>query len=111
MKEMHQRIMTRARKDVTIAMDEQMMSGDTTELTNKLIKLKAQVTALEWSERDGTHLNNIKDVTENGIRLLDMQPITTGDKKKVTTRMSSPEVLKRVIAYNAIDIKKAEEEF
>lgn len=82
---MHERVMTRARRDISRSIEDRMNS-DNDEKKKLTKKFKKTIQLLESSEKDNTHLNTIRNVTDNGTRIL-----------------SSQDVLDRVKLYHDID--------
>ena len=90
--EMHNRIMHRARRHLSLAIESRMKDDDS--VKKKLVKeLKRTVRNLEISEENNNHVNAIKSVTESGRRLYE----------DAIDRLSSEEVLDRVIIFHEED--------
>ena len=88
--QMHNRVMTRARRDLSRSIEAQMKNDN--DKKRKITKtMKETVKKLEQSELDKKHLNTIRNVTENGMKLNCKQPL------------SSPEVLDRIKLYHDIE--------
>ena len=88
--EMHNRVMTRSRRDLSRSIEDRMKNDD--DKKRKITKtMKETIKNLEQSELDKKHLNTIRNVTENGMKLNCKQPL------------SSPEVLDRIKLYHDIE--------
>ena len=88
--QMHNRVMTRARRDLSRSIEARMKNDN--DKKRKITKtMKETVKKLEQSELDKKHLNTIRNVTENGMKLNCKQPL------------SSPEVLDRIKLYHDIE--------
>ena len=88
--QMHNRVMTRARQDLSRSIEARMKNDN--DQKRKITKtMKETVKKLEQSELDKKHLNTIRNVTENGMKLNCKQPL------------SSPEVLDRIKLYHDIE--------
>ena len=81
---MHHQIVRLARSSMTRLMDDVIENGNSEEKRMERRRIMKRIKLIEKSEQMGTHLNNIKCVTDNGDRLVGTAP------------MSSQDVLKRV---------------
>ena len=89
---MHERILRRAHRHLSIAIESRMKDDDS--LKKEIVKqLKGTVRSLEKSEEQNTHLNCIKSVTEDGRRLLE----------ESIDHLDSKEVLERVQIFHEAD--------
>jgi hypothetical protein len=66
---MHERILSRLRDQMTVVAEDRLQNGKSPENKKKRKRLLENLKFIEKSERDGTHLNNIKAVTSGGKTL------------------------------------------
>ena len=71
---MHARVMTRARGAISRSIEDRMKSDDD-EKRKTTKQLKKTVQMLESSEKNNTHLNTIRNVTDNGSLILSSQDV------------------------------------
>ena len=71
---MHARVMTRARGAISRSIEDRMKSDDD-EKRKTTKQLKKTVQMLESSEKNNTHLNTIRNVTDNGNLILSSQDV------------------------------------
>ena len=87
---MHDRIMIKSKAQLTTAINERIKDKSNERVKDKVKDLKNVIVTLQQSERDGTHISTIENVTNDGEDINE------------TSSLNSEDVLERVKVYHDI---------
>ena len=88
--DMHDRILVKTKSQLTAAINNRIKDKSNETAKEQVLELKNVIAILQQSERDGTHLDTIRNVTNDGKDICD------------TSSLNSEDVLERVKVYHDI---------